>query len=106
MDTNSTAATAGDEITREKLIDDLRVVVRDAEALLKATAGDLSERTKDARARLGEAMERAKESLAGWEDKAREGARAADQIVREHPYQSLGVAFGVGLLIGVLVNRK
>jgi len=87
-------------------MDDLRVVVRDAEALIKATAGDLSERTKDARARLNEAMDRAKVTVQDLEERARERARAADKLIREHPYQSLGIAFGVGLLIGVLVNRK
>jgi len=32
--------------------------------------------------------------------------KATDRVVREHPYQSIGVAFGVGLLIGVLINRR
>ena len=40
------------------------------------------------------------------EEKAREGARATDKVIREHPYQSIGLAFGLGLLIGVLVTRK
>jgi ElaB/YqjD/DUF883 family membrane-anchored ribosome-binding protein len=106
MDTNSEASASGTEVTKEKLMDDLRVVVRDAEALIKATAGDLSERTKDARARLNEAMDRAKVTVQDLEERARERARAADKLIREHPYQSLGIAFGVGLLIGVLVNRK
>jgi ElaB/YqjD/DUF883 family membrane-anchored ribosome-binding protein len=27
-------------------------------------------------------------------------------VIRDHPYESIGVAFGLGLLIGVLVARK
>jgi len=34
------------------------------------------------------------------------GAKATDKVIREHPYESIGVAFGVGLLIGVLATRK
>ena len=34
------------------------------------------------------------------------GAKAADKTIRDHPYESIGVAFGLGLLIGVLVTRK
>lgn len=40
------------------------------------------------------------------EEKAREGAKAADKVVRDHPYQAVGIAFGLGLLIGVLARRK
>ena len=40
------------------------------------------------------------------EEKAAQGARATDEVIRSHPYESLGVAFGVGLLVGSLVTRK
>jgi ElaB/YqjD/DUF883 family membrane-anchored ribosome-binding protein len=40
------------------------------------------------------------------EQKAVERAKAADRIVRDHPYQTIGLAFGLGLLIGVLARRK
>src|SRR5437870_4691472 len=95
-----------EEVTKEKLINDIKVVVRDAEALLRATAGDLSEKTKEARARLMSALESAKDSCHKLEEKALAGARATDKIIREYPYQSIGIAFKIELLIGVLVNRK
>ena len=104
-DSGSIAANA-DEVTKEKLLQDLRVVVQDAEALIKATAGDLGEKTKEARARLSAALDNAKVTCRALEDRAIAGAKATDKIIREHPYQSIGIAFGVGLLIGVLVNRK
>jgi ElaB/YqjD/DUF883 family membrane-anchored ribosome-binding protein len=40
------------------------------------------------------------------EEKAVEQAKAADKVIREHPYQTIGLAFGLGLLIGILVRRK
>ena len=40
------------------------------------------------------------------EEKALERAKAADRVIREHPYHTLGVAFGLGVLIGVLVRRR
>ncbi len=40
------------------------------------------------------------------EEKAKEGAKAADRVVRDHPYQALGIAFALGLLVGVLARRK
>jgi ElaB/YqjD/DUF883 family membrane-anchored ribosome-binding protein len=95
-----------EQVTKERLVQDLKAVVHDAEELLKSTASDLSERAKEARVRLTAALESAKGSLGNIEEKALQGARATDRIIREHPYPALGIAFGVGLLIGVLVNRK
>lgn len=94
------------ERSTEKLLEDLRAVVRDGEELLKAGANDLSERGVAARERLAAALEAAKETRRRLEERAVQGARAADRLVREHPYQSVGIAFGIGMLLGVLVNRR
>lgn len=93
-------------VPREKVKEDLRTLVRDAEELIKATAGDMSEKAKTARSRLGEALERAKATCHRLEEKTAAAAKATDKVIREHPYESIGIAFGVGLLIGVLVARK
>lgn len=103
MQTNATTEL---ERSTEKLLEDLKAVVRDGEELLKAGAEDLSERGTAARERLSAALEAAKETRRRLEEQALEGARAADRLVREHPYQSVGLAFGVGLLLGVIVNRR
>lgn len=91
---------------REKIVADLKTLVNDAEELLKVTAGDLSDRAKDARARLNVALDRARVSARQWEDKASAGARATDKLIREHPYQTVGFAFGIGVLLGALINRR
>jgi len=94
------------EISFNKLVGDFKVVVHDAEALLKATAGELGEKAREARGRLSASLDNCKVSLHKVEDKAIAGAKIADKTIREHPYQSIGLAFGVGLLIGVLVGRR
>jgi ElaB/YqjD/DUF883 family membrane-anchored ribosome-binding protein len=90
----------------ERLVGDLKAVARDTEDLLRASAGEVSEKAREARARLNSTLERAKESCARLEEKAVAGAKAADRVVRDHPYESAGIAFGIGLLIGVLVTRR
>ena len=101
METYFSNITAG-EGTKEKLVQDLMTLVNDAEALVKATGGQLADKS---RAELNTALDRVKASCHKLQDHAVAGARSADRIIREHPYQSVGVAFGVGLLIAVLVNR-
>lgn len=97
-------------IARERLMEDLQSLARDAEDLLKATAGDVSEKAKEARSRVAAALERAKATCVRLQDQtiatAKAAAKKADTVIRDHPYESIGVAFGVGLLIGVLVTRK
>ena len=107
MDTTSeTTNLASEEVTKEKLVNDLKIVASDAEELIKATADDLGERTRAARARLTTALEKAKESCRKWQEKAVEGAKATDKVIRDNPYQSIGIAFGLGLVIGLLIRRK
>ena len=94
------------EASTEKLVTDLKRVVSDSEELLKDSAGTVGEKAREMRERLAQTLESAKVVCRRLEDKAIEGAKATDKVIREHPYQSIGLAFGVGLLIGVLVTRK
>jgi ElaB/YqjD/DUF883 family membrane-anchored ribosome-binding protein len=90
----------------QKLLQDLRQVVHDGEEVLRAGAGELGEKGAAARAKLSAALASAKETAKRLQEKTIAGAKATDKVIREHPYQSIGIAFGIGLLIGVLVNRK
>ena len=58
------------------------------------------------RTRLATALESAKVTCHDLQDKTVEAAKATDKVIRDHPYESIGAAFGLGLLIGVLVARR
>ncbi len=58
------------------------------------------------RAKLEGAVEKAKEVCENLEEKTVAAAKTADKAVRTHPYPAMGIAFGVGLLIGVLAMRS
>jgi ElaB/YqjD/DUF883 family membrane-anchored ribosome-binding protein len=51
-------------------------------------------------------VEDLKTLIQGAEEKAVERAKAADKVIRTHPYQTIGIAFGVGLLLGFLARRR
>jgi len=90
----------------KRLADDFKLVMEDAEELLKATAGEAGEKIEEVRSRLTQAIESAKITCSRIQDKTAMAAKATDNVIREHPYQSIGAAFGVGLLVGVLVGRR
>ena len=85
---------------------DTGTLAEDARALMAATADVAGEKVGDARKRLAAALERGKEIYDCARDKAVKGAKATDAAVREHPYQAIGIAFGVGALLGYLISRR
>ena len=98
------------DATVHKLMDDLKAVAADAEALLAATAGDASERVRGARERAGESLGRARARLDAFEKDVKARAKAAagdvDHYVHENPWPSIAAAAGVGVLVGILLARR
>jgi len=86
--------------------DDLESLLEDAQALLAATAHVAEAKVVEARKRLTVALERGKEKWGEVQDSAMEQAKAADELIRDHPYQSICIAFGVGALLGILLTRR
>ena len=94
------------EINTGRLVSELKTVTKDAEELLKTVSGEKGNGSHEIRMRLSSAIESAKATYHRLEEKAVAGAKATDKAIRAHPYESLGVAFGIGLLVGVLMERK
>ncbi|HEY1786976.1 MAG TPA: DUF883 family protein [Verrucomicrobiae bacterium] len=90
----------------ERLAADIKLLARDAEELLKATAGEAGEKIKEVRQRLSKAVESARSTCENLQDQTAETAKAADQAIRDHPYESIAIAFGAGALIGLLLSRR
>jgi ElaB/YqjD/DUF883 family membrane-anchored ribosome-binding protein len=85
---------------------DMGTLAEDARALMAATADVAGEKVSEARKRLAAALESGKKIFGRVKDKAVEGAKATDEAVREHPYQALAIAFGVGAIAGYLISRR
>jgi ElaB/YqjD/DUF883 family membrane-anchored ribosome-binding protein len=98
------------QATKEKLVSDFKALLGDAEELLKATASQAGERVGVARERIEQSLQDAKRSLADTEDfiagKSREAAEATEAYVRDNPWNAIGIAAGVGLILGLLIRRS
>lgn len=96
--------------SKDKLVEDLRTVVADAEELLRATANQTGERITAARARAGESLQAAKarldETQAAVVERTKVAARATDDYVHDNPWQAIGIAATVGLILGALIARR
>ena len=100
----------GENANSEKLIGDLRTLVADAEELLKATASQAGEKIAVARQKIEQSLVEGKKALADAETtlvkKSKECAEIADDYVRENPWNAVGIAASVGLVIGLLIRNK
>jgi ElaB/YqjD/DUF883 family membrane-anchored ribosome-binding protein len=90
----------------ENVVTNLRNVVEGAEEFLDATADQVGPKQSEARQRLIAALDSAKATCRRMQDNAATAAKATDRVVRDHPYETIGVAFGVGLLLGAVLGRK
>jgi ElaB/YqjD/DUF883 family membrane-anchored ribosome-binding protein len=95
---------------KDKLVGDLNAVIQDSEELLKATASQAGESTKALRERARLRLDKAKHSLHDLQHAAIEKAKAAghraDDYAHDHPWQTVGIAAGIGLLLGILISRR
>jgi ElaB/YqjD/DUF883 family membrane-anchored ribosome-binding protein len=93
--------------TPKELLDELQTLVAEAETMI---AGSATEHSSDAfdslRSRFSAAQERFTDTYASARKKVVAGAKYTDETIRANPYQSLAIAAGVGLLVGVLAGRR
>ena len=98
------------DVNKDKLVADLKVVVADAEELLRATASQAGEKVVAARERIQASLATAKVKLGEAERaavaKAKEAAKATDEYVHDNPWQAVGIAAGIGFLLGLLIGRR
>jgi ElaB/YqjD/DUF883 family membrane-anchored ribosome-binding protein len=98
------------DVTKEQLIADFKVVVADAEALIKATANTGGEALANLRSKAEDSLAVAKSKMADAQDslveKSKAAAKVTDEYVHDNPWTAIGVSAGIGLVIGLLIGRR
>jgi ElaB/YqjD/DUF883 family membrane-anchored ribosome-binding protein len=110
MNTNPSFETDPSDVTKEQLIHDFKVVIADAEALLKATAGQGGEAAAEVRAKVEASLASAKSKMADAQAallaRTKAAAKATDVYVHTHPWQAIGIAASIGVVVGLLIGRR
>ena len=96
--------------TRDQIVDQFSSVLSEAESLLSKATHETGEKAKDLRsqaeARLLSAKLKLQELQGQAVDRAKDAARVTDDYVHENPWQAIGIAAAVGLVAGLLMNRR
>ncbi len=99
-----------DDRSTEKLMGDLKTLIGDAEELFKATASQAGEKVAVARQKIEQSLIEGKKALAEAEkiviERSKQYADVADDYIRENPWSAVGIAAGVGLILGLLMRRS
>jgi ElaB/YqjD/DUF883 family membrane-anchored ribosome-binding protein len=102
--------TARFERSRDALVKDFTEVLTEADTLLKQATKESGEKANDLRAQVESKLRAAKLKLQDVQDdaldRAKATARATDEYVRDNPWQALGVAAALGVLVGLLIGRR
>jgi ElaB/YqjD/DUF883 family membrane-anchored ribosome-binding protein len=97
-------------VNKDKLIADMKVVVADAEELLRATANQAGDKVGELRGKIQDHLITARASLADAQaaavERAKQVGRATDDYVQDNPWRSVGIAAGIGLVVGLLIGRR
>lgn len=93
--------------TAEEVLSNLRTLIAEAEELIgSGVANTSSEVLEDVRSRLSDGLEKLNDYYGTAKEKVVAGARRTDETIRAHPYESLAIALGVGVLVGALIRRQ
>jgi ElaB/YqjD/DUF883 family membrane-anchored ribosome-binding protein len=98
------------DVTKAELVAEFKTVIADAEALIKATANQGGEKVDQLRSQAEASLASAKDKIEDLHEdlieKGREAVKATDDYVQENPWKAVGIAAGIGLVIGLLVSRR
>jgi ElaB/YqjD/DUF883 family membrane-anchored ribosome-binding protein len=101
----STNSNQNASVTREKLVEDFKVLKDDVQELLKATASVVGDKASEARVKVQESLKVAQDKLAVAQEslkaRGKEAVAVTDEYVRDNPWSAVGVAAGVGFLLGI-----
>ena len=97
-------------VSTQKLTDDMKAVISDADALLKATAGEAGTKLAVVRDRLQASLSTARECVSDMEQaviaKSKAAAQATDEYIHENPWPSIGVVAAIGVVVGILIGSS
>ncbi|NEX61437.1 DUF883 family protein [Noviherbaspirillum galbum] len=95
---------------RDRLMSDLKLIIKDAEDLLRSSGSQAGDTYQNARARFESTISTARDGLSDLEqqvmDSGREAISQADEYVQQNPWQAVGIGAAAGLLIGLMLGRR
>jgi ElaB/YqjD/DUF883 family membrane-anchored ribosome-binding protein len=98
-------ATPEQTVPHDSTIDEIKALLAEAENVIATSGSRASEEIDSLKERLRSALDKSRETAHKAMQMAKDGAAQADEAIQTHPYVAVGIAAGVGLLLGALLTR-
>ncbi len=95
-----------DVFNGEKLAEELRALVSEAEALLRNSTETVSAAGAAGREQAEATIADLRKRLTSLERQVKARAREVDDYVHDNPWQAVAMAGGVALLLGLIMGRR
>jgi ElaB/YqjD/DUF883 family membrane-anchored ribosome-binding protein len=101
-----TAAQAAEDQIKDQAFSELTALIEESEKLLKSSASLVGEEAETLRGQIAQKLQQARDSVTGVRDRARPAVDATETYIGGHPWQTVAVSAGFGLVVGLLLARR
>ena len=101
-----TAAQAAEDQIKDLAFSELQTLIEESEKLLKSSATLVGEEADTLRGQIALKLRQARDSVASVRDRALPAVDATETYIGGHPWQTVAISAGLGLVVGLLLGRR
>ena len=94
------------EQIKDQAFSELQSLIEESEKLLKDSAALVGEEAETLRAQVGLKLKQARDAVGGVREKAKPVVDATQDYIGGHPWQTVAISAGFGLVVGLLLGRR
>ena len=99
-------AQMADDQIKDQVFSELQALIEESEKLLKSSASLVGEEADDLRGQISQKLQQALDSVASARERTRPMVDATEVYIGGHPWQTVAISAGFGLVVGLLLGRR
>ena len=105
MARKTAAQTAEDQI-KDLAFSELTTLIEESEKLLNSSAALVGEEAETLREQIAQKLQQARDSVSSVRDRTKPAVDATETYIGGHPWQTVAISAGFGLVVGLLLGRR
>lgn len=94
------------EQIKDQVFSELQALIEESERLLNDSAALVGDEAETLRAQVSLKLRQARQATSALRDKAQPAVEAAEQYMGGHPWQTVAISAGFGLVVGLLLGQR
>ncbi|MHC8401230.1 ElaB/YgaM/YqjD family protein [Pseudomonas sp. MDT1-17] len=101
-----TAAQVAEDQIKDQAFSELQVLIEESEKLLNSSASLVGEEADTLRGQIAQKLQQARDSVTSVRDRTKPAVAATETYIGGHPWQTVAISAGFGLVVGLLLGRR